>query len=103
MNEIREKLADLMRFERKDIVKQVPCPDGKDNCQTYHCEVVGHFYQDHDFRVDVEDWKPDEDLNQAVMCLNRAGMSFTADGARHPKDHAKQICKDILEAFNKFN
>lgn len=68
---INDLMADFMNFERKDIVKQIPCPDDHDPCTTYHCEVVGHFYKNHDFRIDVEDWKPGEDLNQANKCVEK--------------------------------
>lgn len=61
-------MADFMRFEKKDIIKQVPCPDGIDNCQTYHCEVVGQFYVNHGFRIDVSDWDPKGNIEQAMMC-----------------------------------
>ena len=69
--DINELMADFMRFEKKDIIKQIPCPDGIDNCPTYHCEVIGQFYIKHDFRVDVGDWNPKSDLVQAFLCAEK--------------------------------
>jgi len=77
---INDEMAKLMNFEKKDIVKQVACPEPENhpNCMTYHCEVVGRFYVNHEHRIDVEDWNPEGDLIQAFMCLEKATKGVTS-------------------------
>ncbi len=76
---INDEMAKLMNFEKKDIVKQVACPEPENhpNCMTYHCEVVGRFYVNHEHRIDVEDWNPKEDMNQAMECVDSLGDRYT--------------------------
>lgn len=98
MVDINEAMADLMNFERKDIIKQIPCPDDIENCPTYHCERVGFFYQNHDYRIDGDDWNPKGDMNQAMSCGWKSGLEIYI-GIEDYQEQYDDLIRGIVKAF----